>query len=264
MFIVTHKSLKNKIIEEGYSYLGVSRKANDADFHDDTLDNISIKNPFYCELTALYWIWKNIECENVGLCHYRRFFVDVSDNKVELATIKGLDSVLCNYDIVVPKVSILKTSVKKHYEMNVKNDGLSLICKKIAEKDPSYIPHIKKVLVAKECFYCNMFYTRKEIINDYCNWLFDVLENLEAEVDMAGWSQYEQRLYGFLSEVLFNIWISHRELTVFHKDFFKTETFPVMNQIAIDYRVKYNRKTKLRIVLWPLVKRFGNFRRIED
>ncbi|MBQ3778942.1 MAG: DUF4422 domain-containing protein, partial [Fibrobacter sp.] len=45
----------------------------------ETCDNISEKNPNYCELTALYWAWKNIrkiypEIQYIGLNHYRRYF----------------------------------------------------------------------------------------------------------------------------------------------------------------------------------------------
>ena len=41
---------------------------------DNTGDNISAKNPYYCELTGLYWAWKNLDCEYLGLAHYRRHF----------------------------------------------------------------------------------------------------------------------------------------------------------------------------------------------
>ena len=34
---------------------------------DNTGNNISLKNPYFCELTGLYWAWKNLEAENIGL-----------------------------------------------------------------------------------------------------------------------------------------------------------------------------------------------------
>ena len=59
-----------------YLPLQVGRALADQDLGwqgDNTGDNISLKNPYYCELTGLYWAWKNLKADAIGLVHYRRF-----------------------------------------------------------------------------------------------------------------------------------------------------------------------------------------------
>ena len=68
---------------------------------DDTGDNISIKNPYFCELTGLYWAWKNLDSEYIGLAHYRRHF-SLKGNKNKLLTLKETDKLLDSVDIITP------------------------------------------------------------------------------------------------------------------------------------------------------------------
>ena len=76
---------------------------------DNTGDNISAKNPNYCELTALYWAWKNLDCEYIGLCHYRRYFghkvhaKDIKKKKEAIFTKADYENLLTKYDVIFPK-----------------------------------------------------------------------------------------------------------------------------------------------------------------
>ena len=77
---------------------------------DNTGYNISDKNPNYCELTALYWAWKNLECEYIGLCHYRRYFghtvysKDVEKKKSAIFSKVDYENLLTKYNVILPKM----------------------------------------------------------------------------------------------------------------------------------------------------------------
>ena len=74
------KSMSDRTIEQGYELASYEREilagaelAGESlptgILPDNTGDNISVKNKQYCELTALYWIWKHAKEEIVGLAH---------------------------------------------------------------------------------------------------------------------------------------------------------------------------------------------------
>lgn len=72
---------------------------------DDTGDNISHLNPYFCELTAQYWAWKNMhDVEYIGLCHYRRYF------QTEF-TMENVEQLMDGADIVLAKVYFFRESL---------------------------------------------------------------------------------------------------------------------------------------------------------
>ena len=52
-------------------------------------DNIDFLNPWYCELTGLYYLWKHIDDDIIGLEHYSRYFVNDKANLLSESEIRN-------------------------------------------------------------------------------------------------------------------------------------------------------------------------------
>lgn len=227
IYVATHKkvdlSLNNeyKIIQ-----VGAEGKEDLGYLKDNTGDNISLKNKNYCELTALYWIWKNDKSDITGLVHYRRFFFnDMLSKKLKNTINKDLiEYILQDYDIIVPKKQfIAKYNLKEQYQFIHEKKDLDICRNIIQEKYSDYIEAFDKVFNQHGFYAFNMFITKKELIDKYCEWLFDVLFELEKKIDISSYDQYNQRIFGFLSERLFNVWIEKNQLIVKEQNVFNTE-----------------------------------------
>lgn len=75
--VVAHHTRGQLLHDSRLIHMHVGKALSTEDYGmqgDDTKDNISVKNPWYCELTALYWMWKNVDADYKGLIHYRRTF----------------------------------------------------------------------------------------------------------------------------------------------------------------------------------------------
>ena len=74
MYLPLHVGAEGKTDENGQPLdLGYTK--------DNTGDNISSKNANYCELTGMYWAWKNLDADYIGLAHYRRHFSNGKSGK---------------------------------------------------------------------------------------------------------------------------------------------------------------------------------------
>ena len=211
--------------------------------HDDDGENISAKNPMYCELTAQYWAWKNLDVDYYGFCHYRRYFNFSSDHYPEDEWGNVLESYLDQqaarvYSLedaaiqkLVPQYDILTTtrkdlrkiggryrSVFDQYRKAPKLHSKDLQCVLdiIDEKYPEYSSAAKLHCEGHRTSFCNMYILKKEIFHDYCAWLFDILTEFEKRTDMSKYSQEALRTPGHLGERLFGIYYLY--LTQHKKD----------------------------------------------
>ena len=222
ILIATHKKYWMPS-DEVYMPIHVGREGKDnlGYVGDNTGENISIKNPNYCELTGLYWAWKNLDCEYIGLCHYRRYFAHKSksskleDKKQAIFTRDDYERLLQQYDVILPKKrNYFIETVRSQYEHAHNKRDLDEIEKIIKMQYPSYIEAFEKVMNSRKLHIYNMFVMNKALFDEYCTWLFDILFTLEKRIDITNYDKYNARVFGFLSERLFNIWLEKKKLKI--------------------------------------------------
>lgn len=218
VYVVTHKPFFEPI-PKGYEYIQVNaaQEAHFCPLTDDRGDNISAKNPFYCELTAAYWIWKNDhENRSVGLVHYRRFLTRnrFSSSYRNYLSAEKADRLLQKYDFIATKLYRTKETVEEHLCQSVKRRDFLLLKETAAEVCPEYLPAFEEVFSGHESYLLNLFFADKKTWDAYYSWLFALLGALEKKVDMTGYSKEEQRLYGFLGERLFTVYVKKNRCRV--------------------------------------------------
>ena len=202
--------------------------------HDDQGDHISDKNPYYCELTGQYWVWKN--CKNLdyaGFMHYRRFLdfrpderrSDVSIHGIILPTFGDdfidayglgegtLSTFVEQYDMVLPEQFDVRhggyKSVEDQYsrELYHRASDYQLTRRIFSELYPDQIKYFNRMSESSYFYPTNIFVFRWDIFEEYCSWLFPILDRIHAEIDYADYNVQERRVIGYLAERLFNVFV---------------------------------------------------------
>lgn len=232
LYVVTHK--ESDFLPEGRIFIGVGNNKNikNVFIYDDTHENISYKNSNYCELTALYWMWKNDHSSIVGLEHYRRFFCKkFSLLKPKILDVNKIQKIMKTKDLILPKKAYLNDTVYGQYKLKHFSTDLDLCKSIIKEKYPQFLKSFDNVMNRK-WFYCyNMVVIKKELLDNYCEWLFDVLQELEKIVNINDRDEYQKRIFGFLSERLFNVWIDYLSLDYVEYPVFMPNDIPLKSKI---------------------------------
>lgn len=218
--MATHKKFQMPADSELYLPIHVGREGKEdlGYIGDNTGDNISTLNPYYCELTGLYWAWKNLDCDYLGLVHYRRYFTKVSQTYRDDVNIDDVilsqddvEKLLEDVDVIVPKKrKYYIETLYSHYDHTLDGSHLDETRKIISKLSPEYLVSFDKVMEQRSGYMFNMFIMSKELVNDYLSWLFPILNGLFEVVDMTNYSSFESRLYGRVSELLFNVWLQQK------------------------------------------------------
>ncbi len=202
---------------------------------DNEGENISNKNNSYCELTGLYWAWKNLkDTDIIGLCHYRRYF-DFHNQCNSIFPYKSIKtSDFSKIDLSIPS-SIIKQVEEgkwvvanyKHYPSNLyldychyhNSDDLRVLEKIFFETQPKkYMDAFNKVMYKNnKLIHYNMFLANWKDFDQYCSWLFSILSEAEKRIDITHYNNVQKRIYGYFAERLLNIYLYANNIQIIQK-----------------------------------------------
>lgn len=230
IFVVSHKQLSDKpALVEGYTpfYVGPNREHLGAagGIVDGSGDNIANLNSSFCELTALYWVWKNCDEPIKGIVHYRRFFEDARQ-RGQLMSLNFASDALENADLILPKKYWLLDTVEGHYVSHHDARDLELLRESVSAVQPGYLDAFDECMGLRYVYPYNMLAASSQAYDAYCSWLFSIMFDLRDRMATAGGGSrnaYQSRVYGFLSERLMNAYVSGSGVRVTERPVLLTE-----------------------------------------
>ncbi|KGR34530.1 hypothetical protein OA39_02900 [Vibrio campbellii] len=232
VYIVSHIEVTTELAEHESMLYGGDYRKRDEEFllsitHDHFANSIAHKNKYYSELTSLYAINQVCQFEDLsysGLMHYRRRFSQIPSSAFSRGKLfkkiyfylihkKGLyltkskiEESLTEFDAILPQKVKFPCSM---YEQFAKHHDVSdlLYARAALEKlFPDYLPAYDTYMASRDSHLFNMLIAKKEIINDYCNWIFPILDELEKTIDLDAKHGYQQRCMGYIAERLINVY----------------------------------------------------------
>jgi hypothetical protein len=178
---------------------------------DDTGDNISDQNCFFSELTGMYWVWKNVNSDVVGICHYRRYLLDHDGC---LFTGASIASALEKHDVITTKNLQLNFPYDEGFASHHKRIYLDTTAEVLRELYPEYYGTYEQLVHEKHTYFGNMLIMKKTLYDAYMEWLFAILFGVQKRVREEE-DSYHRRIFGFISEFLQYVWIVHNDLKVY-------------------------------------------------
>ncbi|MBF0715599.1 DUF4422 domain-containing protein [Gemelliphila palaticanis] len=237
ILIATHKNFN---VPKNSIYIPINVGADINNIHSDYLkdnvgENISNLNPYFSELTALYWAWKNLNCDYLGLVHYRRYFgkkdakykENISLEKL-IIDLSDIEPFLSRDTIIVPKYrKYYIETLYSHYSNTLDGSHLDITRNILLEMYPDYINSYDFIMKQTKGHMFNMFISSKELSDGYCEWLFPILFELQNRLDISKLTSFEARLFGRVSEILFNVWLDKNKI--------KTVELPLLDAFKINW-----------------------------
>lgn len=217
---------------------------------DNTGDNISKKKPFYSELTVQYWAWKNVEADYYGLCHYRRYLsfsnktfpikkdlpgglhnfviADVGIPreflKYGLLDEQRMREIICKNDLIISEGFLVKDCIKAFHghgnkvkdwwntvdRIFIEKENIERLRAVLKDKYPQYLEDFDEYMNNERFLGYNCFIMKREYFFELCEFEFNILFELEKNINMDNYSETLNRTLAYFSEILYSVWVYHK------------------------------------------------------
>lgn len=192
---------------------------------DDTGDNISARNPNFCELTVHYWAWKNLrDYDYIGLNHYRRYFDFETRSPANLRTertekffgrehpVPDMEELFSRCDVVMARPKPYPYNLYTEYSHAHIAGHLAVLRQIVSEKYPDYTEAYDRILLHNNRLsHYNMFIMPRERFEHYSAWLFDILFEAERRIEIPR-DPVQARIFGYMSERLLMVYVLRNRL----------------------------------------------------
>lgn len=212
IFVMTHKLFeppKDAMyvpLQVGHALRGTLHESYLRD--DEGEDNISGQNSYFSELTGMYWIWKQCrDTDYVGVCHYRRFPVIRECGRERLMTEEDCERIFSEYDLITTEKLTLHSNYYEGFAVDHNLYDLQVTEQVVREKYPDYSECFERLVHGNQVYFGNICVMPKGLYDEYCDWLFHILFEVQRRIDVTGYDGYRKRVFGFLSEFLQMVWI---------------------------------------------------------
>jgi hypothetical protein len=158
-------------------------------------DNISRKNRDYCELTATYWIWKNIKEDYKGIFHYRRYLQLDERNYLQLSYV----------DAVLPLPFVNYPNAYAHFNRYNSKEVFDVVMDALKTTHTQYYYSAENFFSEPYSYNYNMLIAKNDVFDRYCDFLFGTLFEIEKMVKERNIIR-NTRYIGYIGEALTSLY----------------------------------------------------------
>ena len=199
-----------------YQPIWAGKGANEEGYLDDRLgESISNLYPIIGENTAIYWLWKHSQDDIIGINLQNKYLMrnDIFIDRGNLIDSKTIDDIMQSFEMILPKPMLYpNVTLKEQLKSAVSNEafetGWEVMVESIKKNQPDYLETFESVMAGHLFFPHNIFIMKKEIMNDYCEWLFSFLLEPAYKIDATDYDPQSRQILELFAEKMLTVWLT--------------------------------------------------------